>query len=67
MDLCDDFDFLETQYVVKEDLKANIERVREHKMKTNKSPPTAFLPTVIEKFVNDVSVEFNEWLSSLKN
>lgn len=67
MDLCDTFDYVETQFIIKKDIKDMIKRSRKWKMETKTEPSTAFPPPLIEKFADDVAIDFDKWLTDLKN
>jgi len=72
MGLCDTFDYVETQFIIKEDIKDSIKSYRlrrsrnwETEIKTASS--TVFPPSFIEKFADDTAADFNKWLVDLKS
>jgi len=66
MDLCDAFDFVETDSITMESIKAEITRSRKWKMETKIGPSTELPPSMIEKFANDTAVDFAKWISGLR-
>lgn len=67
MDLCDNFNYVETEFITKENIKAMIKHWRKWKMENKIGPSTAFPPEVIENFVIDAANAFKEWCSDLTN
>ena len=67
MDLCDTFDYIETPFIIKEDIKIMIKSSREWKMETKIGPSIEFPPAMIDKFADDAAVYFNKWCVDLKS
>jgi len=70
MDLCDNFDFFETQFIKREDIKEyiksyRIRRSRNWEAESKTKPSTVFPPPFIEKFANDTAADFEKWLADL--
>jgi len=71
MDLCDDFDFVETKFIVKDNIKDLIKGYRGRRrnnweIETKIKPSTEFHLLLINKFADDVVAYFNNWLGELK-
>ena len=67
MDLCDTFDYVETEFITKEAIKALIRHHHKWKIENKTEPPTAFSLEFIEKFADDTAHNFNKWYSDLKS
>ena len=67
MELCDDYDFVETEFLTKEAVKHRIQGQRKWSVENKIGPSDVFTPAVIDKFVNDTAADFNKWFSLLIN
>ena len=65
MDLCDYFNYVETDFIIKEEVKALINRSRKWKTANKTDPSAVFTPEIIKKFAEDTAADFTKWLSDL--
>ena len=63
--LCDSFDFTETEYILKNDIKSFINNRRKWQMENKALSLSEFSPYMIDKFVNDTANDFNYWISNI--
>lgn len=63
MDLCANFDYIETDCITKENVKLLINRQRKWLMENKLEPSEIFPPVLIEKFAYDTAKDFSKWLS----
>jgi len=63
MNLCEDYNYIETKFVTKEGIKAMFESSHKWKLENKTEPSTAFPPELIEKFAVDTADDFIKWLS----
>jgi len=61
------YGFVENKFITKDDVKKWIDRSRKWQIENKLESSTAFPPTLIEKFANDTTNEFINWVSTLAN
>jgi len=61
MILCDDYDFVETEFITKDKLKLRMQEQYAWSVANNMGPSIAFPPEIVEHFVERTAQEFNEW------
>lgn len=66
MNLCNSFNYVETEFVTKEGIKAMFENSNSWKIENKTKPSTAFPPELIEKFASDTADDFIKWFSDLE-
>ena len=62
---CDTFNFLETEYISKNDIKSFINNRRKWQTENKAESPSLFSPNMIDEFVNDTANDFNNWISNI--
>jgi hypothetical protein len=67
MGQCDLFDFAETEYLSKNDIKSFINNRKKWQMENKALSDSLFTPEIIDKFVNDTASVFNDWISNVLN
>lgn len=65
MELCDGTNFIETEFISKDDVKLLIQHQRKWQMENKLDSSLAFPTALIEKFADDTSDTFNEWFPNL--
>jgi hypothetical protein len=65
MDLCTNFNYVETEFVTEDGIKAVFENSYKWKVENKTEPSSAFPPELIEKFAADTADDFIKWFSEV--
>jgi len=65
MELCENYDFIETEYILKNEIRSFINNRRKWQMENKALSASIFTPSIIDKFVNDTVNDFNNWTSNI--
>ena len=67
MDLCDGYDFVETERITKEAVKLLIYHQRKWLMENELASSSSFPPALVDKFANDTVDNLNKWYLDIIN
>ena len=67
MALCDGNNFIETEFISKDDVKLLIQRQRNWLMDNKLASSSACPPALIEKFADNVADDFDKWFSNVSH
>ena len=63
MVLCDEYDFVETEYITKEDVKLLVYNQHKWQRENKLASSSSFPPTLVNKFVYDTADDYNKWFT----
>ena len=67
MDLCNTFDYIETHFIRKEDIKTLIRKGRKWMIQNKSEPSSIFTPVMLDNFASDTADSFIKWFADLAN